>query len=362
MFFIASMLFSSIKLLAYAAFIVLALAGFGFYLAARHGWMRNGYFRIPAVILLVIALFIAFQGLGNGAMLATIGIHITRHPVAALTINGLAEITVMLLGTILISRGARQKLLAVFRLEGLRETPVLPYFLAIPIILVAQIAGSAVSTLWERLWKFFPHLYSVLDKYETASDTTMQGLVTATGLLDLALILLFVAIVPALAEETLFRGFAQTNIERSGRWHARPYTALFVASLLFAMMHGSLFKLPGLFVLGYTIGWMTYRTNNLFVGGVGHAVNNGFIVAALYLSPRMTSKASAGLVGSGGISATDALSMLALIIPVLAVLLYFFVRATAGLSARGNAEREIQARLWEPNMFQPNNPPDTHPY
>lgn len=345
------MLFSSVKLFAFAAFIVLALVGFGFYVAARGGWRRNGYFRTPAVILIVFGLFIAFQGLGNGVMLATIGIHIEDHPVAALTINGLAEILVMLAGTVLISRAARQNLLAVFRLEGIRETPALPYILALPIILVAQVGGSAVSAIWERLWKIFPQLYSVIDQYESAADKTMQGLVTATGPLDLALILLFVAIVPALAEETLFRGFAQTNIERSGRWHARPYIALFAASLLFAMVHGSLFKLPGLFVLGFTIGWMTYRTNNLFVGAVGHAINNGFIVAALYLSPeQISTQASAGLVGTEALSATDALWMLLLIIPVFALLLYFFARSTAALTARNNAEREVQALLWNPNL------------
>lgn len=339
-------LFSSLKLIAFAAFIVFALVGFGFYLAARHGWTRNGYFRIPAVILIVIGLFIAFQGLGNGVTLATIGIHIEAHPVAALTINGLAEIIVMLIGTVLISRASGQNLLAVFRLEGLRETPALPYILALPIILVAQVTGSAISTIWERGWKIFPHLYQVIDKYESASDTAMQGLVTANGPLDLALILLFVAIVPALAEETLFRGFAQSNIERSGQWHARPYIALLVASFLFALVHASLFKLPGLFVLGLTIGWMTYRTNNLFVGAVGHAMNNGFIVAALYLSPNLSNNTSSSLVGTEDLTATNALWMLFLIIPTLALLLYFFARVTAALPARENAEREVQARLW----------------
>ena len=357
------MLFSPVKVFAFAAFIVLALVGFGFYLAARGGWRRNGYFRTPAVILIVIGLFIAFQGLGNGVMVATIGIHIEDHPIAALTINGLAEIIVMLAGTVLISRAARQNLLAVFRLEGIRETPAPPYVLALPIILVAQVAGSAISAIWERLWKFFPHLYQVLDHYESASDKTMQGLVTATGPLDLALILLFVAIVPALAEETLFRGFAQSNIERSGRWHARPYVALFVASILFAMVHGSLFKLPGLFVLGLTIGWMSYRTNNIFVGAVGHAINNGFIVAALYFSPeQISTKASAGLVGTEALSATDALWMLALLIPLFALLLYFFSRATATLTARGNSEREVQAHLWMPTLPAQSDFLDFHNY
>ncbi len=356
------LIFSTLKIIAILAFLVFALLGYLFYLAARHGWMRNGYFRIPSVILIVLGLFVAFQAIGNGITFAVIGLHIEAHPVAALSINGLSEIVVMLLGAGVIAYGSGQDLRAVFRLEGIRETKVFAYVLAIPIILAAQFAGGALSAIWERLLKFFPDLYQLLNQYETASDKTMQGLVTATGPIDLALILLFVAIVPALAEETLFRGFAQTNIERSGKWHARPITALLVASFLFALVHASVFKLPGLFLLGLTIGWMTYRTNNLFVGGIGHAINNGFIVAALYLSPSISSNANSGIIGTEDLSATQALAMLVIILPIFAVLLFLFMRASASVTARGNAEREVHAMIWktvQPEGFAPHHFDDT---
>ncbi len=125
-------------------------------------------------------------------------------------------------------------------------------------------------------------------------------------------------------------------------------TALLVASFLFALVHASLFKLPGLFVLGLTIGWMTYRTNNLFVGGIGHAVNNGFIVAALYFNPEASSSATSSMVGTENISVGDAFGLLALSLPALALLLYWFWRSTTQLTARGNAEREVQQKLWPP--------------
>lgn len=362
-------LFSTFTIAAIGVLVFLAVLGYIFYLAARHGWLRNGYFRIPAVILIVFGLFLAFQGLGNGITLAVIGVHVENHPVAALSINGLAEIVVMIGGAALISYGSKQNLRAIFRLEGISETPFLSYLLAVPIILSAQYAGEAISAIWERLWEFLPRVYQTVNQYETASDKAMQGLVTANGPLDLALILLFVAIVPALAEETMFRGFAQTNIERSGRWHARPVTALLVASFLFALVHASLFKLPGLFVLGLVIGWMTYRTNNLFVGGIGHAVNNGFIVAALYFDPDISSGATSSMVGTENISVGDALALLALTLPALALLLYWFWRSTAPLTARGNAEREHQLKLWQPtgiaqfdsNRFHETSPHDPSP-
>jgi membrane protease YdiL (CAAX protease family) len=343
--------FSSFHLIAIGVFITLVVLGAVFFAAARSGWMRNGYFTLPSVILIVLSLFILFQGLGSGITLAVIGIHVENHPIAALTINGLSEIVILMAGAVLISQAARQNLFAVFRLEGIHETPLAAYVLAVPIMLMAQIGGSAFSALFERFWKFFPDFYQVLDQYETASDTAMQGLVTANGPMDFLLILLFVAIVPALAEETLFRGFAQTNIERSGKHHTRPFVALLSASLLFAMVHGSLFKLPGLFALGLALGWLTYRTNNLFAGGLAHALNNGFIVAALYLSPeQISTKANTNLVGTGGLSGMESLIALAMIIPLMVLFLFLFNRVTAHLQARGNAERALQARLAPPEF------------
>jgi membrane protease YdiL (CAAX protease family) len=333
------------KLFAFAAFAGLALEGAVLFYVWRRGLTRNGYFTIPSVILIVIDLFIAFQAIGSGAVVAAIGLNVENHPLIALTLNGLAEILVMLLGSLLISLAVRQHPFATFRLEGISETPVTAYVLAVPIILTAQIAGGAISAVWVRLLKFVPDIYSVLDKYETASDKAQESLVTAHGLGDFALIFLFVAIVPAFAEETLFRGFAQSNIERSGHRHARPYIALIVASILFALVHGSVFKFPGLLMLGLALGWMAYRTNNLLVGALAHAANNGFIVIALYLSPdQLASKANQSLISADELPAMDALLILIPASLVLAFLIYIFQRITSNIYARGNAERELQAQ------------------
>ncbi len=335
-------------LLGIGAFVTLIPMGSVFFAATRRGWMRNGYFTLPAVILIVFVLYILFQGLGSGVTLAVIGEHIENHPIVALTFNGLAELVALLCGAIFISKIVRQDVFAVFRLEGFWETPAAAYLLAVPIMLLAQFGGSAVSVLVEHIWEFFPHFYNAINTYETAGDETMKGLVTAHGTLEFMLIFVFVAIVPALAEETLFRGFIQTNIERSGARHTRPFVALLVTSFLFATMHASLFKFPGLFALGLTLGWLTYRTNNLFTGMLAHAVNNGFIVIALYLMPEeLSAKANSNLVSTGGLSGTDALLVLVPVIIGMALFLSLFNRITAPLQARRNAEHELQARLDE---------------
>src|ERR1019366_1537935 len=148
-----------LELIVIGALLVLAVLGGIFYSFARGGWMKYGYFNLPAVIVIVIVLFVLFQGLGSGITLSVVGEHIEDHPIAALSINGLAEICVLLIGSVLISRAMKQDPFAVFRLEGFWETPPTAYLLAVPIILIAQIGGSAVSVLVEHVWKYFPTIY-----------------------------------------------------------------------------------------------------------------------------------------------------------------------------------------------------------
>ncbi len=336
----STILLSQNAAVAIVALVMLFFFGALILFGVRRGWTRNGYFSTIATMLAVAFFFLTFQAVGSAITIQLTGGHIEEHRFIALAVNGLAEITVLLAGAYALTHGARQHVLAIFRLEGLRETPISAYFLAVPIIFMAQIAGSAISTLWVRAIQEWPLLYHWLDHYETMSNQGVERMVTATSWEQLIFILAFVALTPALAEEALFRGFAQTNIERSGRLHTRPIFALIVASIMFAGVHASVFKFPGLFALGLALGWMTFRTNNLFVGGFGHAINNGAIVIALFASPSVTNSTS-GLV-SGELQPMQALLALAVSLPLLFGTLFAFKRATESLTARHNAEEELQ--------------------
>jgi membrane protease YdiL (CAAX protease family) len=337
---------SILKTIAIGAIMGLALIGALVFIASRRGWRRNGYFTTAATILIVLGIFVAFQSLGSALVVAVGGVKMDESNVTLLAMNGAAQLLVMLVGTVVLSLAVRQNPFAVFRLEGFHETPWMAYMLSVPIMFAAQFAGEAVASLWARGLQLVPALYQMLDKFESANDKQMEGLVTAHGLGEFVLILLFVAIVPAFAEETLFRGFAMTNIERSGtrrRGRARPFFALILTSALFAAIHLSVFKFPGLLALGGALGWMAHRTNNLFVGSLGHAANNGIIVIALYLAPGLdTGTSASSLIGTAEMPITDVLLMLGGSLPALAVLLYVFNRATENIEARHNAEREKQ--------------------
>ena len=338
------------KTLLLVALIAFAVVGGIVGLAIFRGWRRRGYFTITATIVIVLGLFFSFQAIGAilYVILKAMGI---AHDNGLLIVNGVSQLLVMLGGAILVSRIAEQDPYAVFRLQGFGETRAGTYLLALPIVLSAQFFGGAISALWTQALTILP-FYPQLQHVEQLSDQSMEGLVTAQSVGQFIVILLTVAVIPAFAEETLFRGFTQSNIERSGKHGPRPMIALLVTSLMFAAYHTSVFKFPGLLVLGGALGWMAYRTNNLFVGSLGHAVNNGLIVTALALTPEtLTSTAQKNLVGSTDMTTSEAIIAVVIWLPALLASLYWFARHTEAMTARFAPQEEYEHMMLEEQAF-----------
>jgi membrane protease YdiL (CAAX protease family) len=261
-----------------------------------------------------------------------------------LAATGIAQVFVMLFGTYFLIKLFRQHPITTLRLEGFAETPVAAYLLAIPTIFAAQFVGSMLAVLWEHVLQYFPTIYHNIKEYEDLIDEATKGAAISANTLPHALIvLLTIAIIPPLAEEVVFRGFAQTNIERSGKNKPRPYVAIIWASLAFAAMHLQPIELPGLLVLGLTLGWLSYRTNNLLVGSVAHAANNGIIVLTLMMMPQVEkSDAASSILGNVPTSVPYALTVLALTLPLFAMCLYFYHAVTKPLHARYNSQLQYE--------------------
>lgn len=90
------------------------------------------------------------------------------------------------------------------------------------------------------------------------------------------LTVLIVIVLPAVAEEALFRGY----ILRGLLDHVRPWTALVVSTALFAVMHLNLWQMPVGVALGLLCGWVYLRTRSLPLCIALHGVNNAVAVLA----------------------------------------------------------------------------------
>jgi sodium transport system permease protein len=83
-------------------------------------------------------------------------------------------------------------------------------------------------------------------------------------------VLVLLAIVPAICEEIVFRGFLFAGLARSGG-HVR---AILATALFFGLSHGVLQQTITASVMGVLLGWLAYRTSGIGCTIVFHAVHN----------------------------------------------------------------------------------------
>jgi uncharacterized protein len=104
---------------------------------------------------------------------------------------------------------------------------------------------------------------------------------------DYIISMIVIAFLPAVFEETLFRGAIQNLLSR---WTKMPILSIVIAASIFSAVHGSYFGFLSRFALGFLLGWFYYRTGNLWLNIIGHFFNNALAVTALYVMTKPNAK------------------------------------------------------------------------
>lgn len=94
---------------------------------------------------------------------------------------------------------------------------------------------------------------------------------------ELGVALILTALLPAICEETLFRGGMMGAWERRG-----TKQALVITSVLFALLHGSVQGLPVQLIMGFVLGYIVLLSDSLYVGIAYHFVHNATILILDY--------------------------------------------------------------------------------
>jgi len=117
-------------------------------------------------------------------------------------------------------------------------------------------------------------------KEDEAARTTVM-LLTVRKPYDFMVNLLMIAILPAIAEELMFRGGIQRSFMRMFR---NPHVAIWVTAIIFSAIHVQFFGFFPRLLLGALFGYIYYWTRNLWYTMFAHFLNNGYAVCvALYL-------------------------------------------------------------------------------
>ncbi|HMR91118.1 MAG TPA: CPBP family intramembrane metalloprotease [Chitinophagaceae bacterium] len=190
--------------------------------------------------------------------------------------------------------------------------------LVILITAIALLVGTALSYINHQVpipadWKLR------FDKMETDYNQQAQAILNLKNTGDYIIALLVMAVVPAICEETLFRGGLQNFLTRSARNY---WVGVVVVSLLFSVAHFSFYGFLFRFFLGMVLGLIYQYTGRLWLAILAHFLNNALAVTVYYMYLRQ------------GKSVDEAMNMTAeswwtiLFLPILIILFMLLRRAS----------------------------------
>jgi uncharacterized protein len=124
---------------------------------------------------------------------------------------------------------------------------------------------------------FINSVKSFFDSLNEMVEKTYSNLLTASNILELTLVVVVVAVVPAVSEETMFRGF----IQRSFELKYKKYAGLIITAIFFSLYHFNPYGFIPLFILGSFFGFAAYKSETLLIPVFLHFLNN-FTAVSLY--------------------------------------------------------------------------------
>lgn len=142
-------------------------------------------------------------------------------------------------------------------------------------VLLAVLMGIGVFFIAAGVNTVFNELFTLTGADTSSSSTPMPEM---GGVLQLVLCLLLIAVIPALCEETLFRGALLYSWRGLGRVRAVALT-----SVLFALLHFSIPSFPALFLIGAVLGILAYDSRSIWPSVIVHFTNNAMSVLYTFL-------------------------------------------------------------------------------
>jgi membrane protease YdiL (CAAX protease family) len=161
----------------------------------------------------------------------------------------------------------------------------------IVLVILIMLACTPLVGVLQQLTEMMPFSKATFLQFKEAEDEyNKQVAVIArmNNFTDYIVSVVMIALLPAVFEETFFRGGVQNLLSR---WTKAPIVAIIITSVIFSAVHGSYLGFLSRFALSFILGWMYYRTGNIWLNIVGHFTNNFLGVTSLYISSLSGAKA-----------------------------------------------------------------------
>ncbi len=169
-----------------------------------------------------------------------------------------------------------------YRFFSPRPTDIVGALIAM-FITIAFMGVNSIFVEWNANLSF-PDAFKGLEEwarsFEEQGAKMTEFLTDIGGVGELFGALLIMAILPAIAEEFVFRGLLQKYFHQGIN---NIHVAIWLSAILFSTIHLQFFGFVPRMLLGALFGYLYFWSGNLIIPIVAHFINNGFTLVMIYL-------------------------------------------------------------------------------
>lgn len=236
-----------------------------------------------AAILGLIAVFFIFQFGGGLLAISIFGFDLKNadmNLMRLLTIG--SQIMFILFPAILLSKLVFIDVTSIirFRMPNFKEVGIFIFGIIILMPLLQEylhIQNYLITEL-SKSYSVVEGIKNFLDSLDKLVEESYLQILTANNIFEYVLVIITVAVTPALCEEIFFRGYVQKSFE----FKQKPFIAILITSLFFGLYHFNPYGLIPLIIIGMYLGFSAYKSNSIVVPIILHFVNNFVSIIAFF--------------------------------------------------------------------------------
>ncbi len=237
---------------------------------------------VAAAFIGLAGAFFLYQIVGSLITVLILGMDLESVPVDSLRLMTMAgQILFILLPALLFARWIYSDVGKIIRIRkpDLKELGLFTLGIVIltPLLQAYLYIQNYYLEIFAKNSSFINSVKSFFDSLNEMVEKTYSNLLSASNIFELSLVVMVVAVVPALSEETMFRGF----IQRSFELRYKKYIGAIITALFFSLYHFNPYGFIPLFVLGAFFGFAAYQSKTLLIPMFLHFLNN-FSAVSLY--------------------------------------------------------------------------------
>ncbi|WP_304130998.1 CPBP family intramembrane glutamic endopeptidase [Ignavibacterium album] len=239
---------------------------------------------IAAAFIGLVGGFFLYQFVGGLLSLIVFGFDLDKAPINGLRLMTMAgQILFILLPALVFSKLIYEDVGKIIRLRIPDWTEIILFVVGIGILTPLLQSYLYIQNYYIEVWaknsESINTLKTFFDSLNELVDKTYGNLLKASGVPELLFVVLIVAVVPAISEEVMFRGF----IQRSFELKIKPFIAALLTAVFFSLYHFNPYGLIPLAILGFYFGFAAYTSKTLLIPVLLHFLNNFTAVMLYYI-------------------------------------------------------------------------------